>query len=136
MAGNLADVDIVTMLHASVGWAPPIGFLFLSGWSVYALIRNRDPHERFWTLLGTLQVVIGVELILGGLLFFSGRVPNTDGPTWLHYIYGAVFPALVLAIAHARARKAPAGPWLIFGLAAFVCGFSTIRALGTGYGWF
>lgn len=129
-------MDIVTAVHALVGWAPPIGFLSLAGWSAYALIRNRDPHDRFWTLLGAMQVVIGLEVILGGMLFLSSRRPDTEGPTWLHYIYGAVFPALVLTIAHVRARKAPAGPWLIFGLAAFVCGFSTIRALGTGYGWF
>ena len=129
-------MDIVTALHAFIGWGPPIGFLILAGWAVYALIRNRDPHDRFWTLLGVLQAVIGLEVIIGGLLFLSSRRPDTAGPTWLHYIYGAAFPALVLAIAHFRARKAPAGPWLIFGLAAFVCAFSTIRALGTGYGWF
>lgn len=129
-------MDIVRLLHASIGWGVPAGFLWLSGWSAYALIRNRDPNDRFWTLLGVLQAVIGLELIFGGLLFLSDRRPDTDGPTWLHYIYGAAFPALVLLVAHVRARKAPAGPWLIFGLAAFVCGFSTIRALGTGYGWF
>lgn len=129
-------MDIVQVFHAFVGWGVPAGFLILSGWAVGALIRNRDPHDRFWTLLGTLQAVVGIQLISGAILFLASRRPDTEGPTWLHYIYGAAFPALVLAIAHVRARKAPAGPWLIFGVAAFVCGFSTIRALGTGYGWF
>lgn len=129
-------MDIFELLHRVIGYAIPVAFGVLFFWSMSALVFNREPQAPFWTLLGVLQVIIGVQFVIGGILFLSGARPLTAGPTWLHYIYGAIFPALVLTIAHVWARRAPAGPWLIFGIASFVCAFSTLRALGTGFGWF
>jgi hypothetical protein len=41
---------------------------------------------------------------------------------------------LVLVVAHVQARKRPGVEALIFGIAAFLCTFATIRALQTGFG--
>jgi heme A synthase len=127
-------VEAVETLHRFVGYAIPGGFLLLSFLALYALIRKVDAPGFFWTLLGILQAVIGVQFIVGASLFIAGRRPASNGPAFLHYVYGAFFPALVLGVAHWRARKVPVGPWLIFGVAAFVCAFSTFRALQTGLG--
>jgi len=102
--------------------------------AAYALIRNVDAPDFFWTLLAALQVVIAVQFVVGAVLFISGERPASNGPEFLHYVYGAFFPALVLGVAHWRARKVTVAPWLIFGVAAFVCAFSTFRALQTGLG--
>ena len=121
-------------LHRYVAYTIPAGFLLLALWSLAMLIRNREPGGWFWHLLATLQVVIGVQFLIGGVLFLTGARPASNGPSWLHYVYGALFPALVLVVAHRRASKVATAPWLIFGVAALVCFGLTFRALQTGLG--
>jgi hypothetical protein len=127
-------VDAVETIHRFVGYAISGGFLLLALLAIYALIRNVDAPGFFWGLLGVLQAVVGIQFIVGASLFISGRRPASNGPEFLHYVYGAFFPALVLGVAHWRARKVKVAPWLIFGVAAFVCAFSTFRAVQTGLG--
>jgi len=127
-------VEIVEALHRFVAYSVPASFALLALWSVYGLIRNRDPNDWFWNLLGFAQTVIAVQVVVGAILFLGGRRPASNGPGWLHYVYGAAFPALVLLIAHARARKVEVAPWLIFGVASLVCFGLTFRALQTGLG--
>jgi hypothetical protein len=125
---------VIATIHKVIGYAVPGGFGLLFLWSIYLLIRNRDAGAPYWNLLAALQVVIGVQFLVGATLFLMGDRPASNGPTWLHYVYGAFFPALVLGVAHWRARKVEVGPWLIFGVAAFVCCGLTLRALMTGLG--
>jgi len=122
-------------VHVVVAYAVLAGFGALPLWALGAFLFNRAPGSWFWNLLGALQVTIGIQVVIGAILFFSGARPDTPAPTWLHYIYGAVFPALVLAGAHWFARRRPDLPWAVFGGAAFVCFFSLFRALQTGFGW-
>lgn len=124
----------VSDIHLAVAYTIPTGFALLALWALYSLIRNRDPHPWFWSLLAIMQVVIGVQFVFGGLLFLSGLRPDSNGPTWLHYVYGALFPAAVLTFAHRWARGSKAAPWLVFGVAAFICFGLTFRALQTGLG--
>lgn len=127
-------MDLVETLHRLVGYSVPAGFAAIALWALYALMRNHEPASFFWTILAYVQLVIGVQVLIGGILFLGGRRPASNGPSWLHYIYGAVFPALILWLAHLRARKAPAAPWLIFGVAGLICFGLTFRALQTGLG--
>jgi heme A synthase len=127
-------VDAVETIHRFIGYAISGGFLLMALLAAYALIRNVDAPDFFWTLLAALQVVIAVQFVVGAVLFISGERPASNGPEFLHYVYGAFFPALVLGVAHWRARRVTVAPWLIFGVAAFVCAFSTFRALQTGLG--
>jgi hypothetical protein len=127
-------VNAVAELHKYVGFCIPAGFTALMLWTIISLVRNKAPKTGFWVLLGILQVVIGVQFLVGGALFVSGARPATEGPDWLHYVYGALFPAFVLTIAHGQARKHSDIPWVIFGIAAFLCAASTFRAIQTGLG--
>lgn len=121
-------------IHSYVGYAIPAGFGVLVVLSIVVYLRNREPNALFWNLLAALQVVIGVQFLIGAALFVSGARPQSNGPSWLHYVYGIAFPGLVLGIAHVQARKRPGAEALIFGIAAFLCCFSTLRALQTGLG--
>jgi hypothetical protein len=125
----------VTWLHVVVGYSILAGFGVLALWALGGFLFNRAPGDWFWHLLGALQVTIGIQLVVGGILFFIGARPDTSGPTWLHYIYGAAFPALVIGVGHLLARRFSNLPWAVFGFAAFVCFFSVFRALQTGFGW-
>lgn len=126
-------MNLIRLLHLFVGYGIPFGFLALALWSLVSLMIKKEPPGGYWSLLGVLQVVIGIQFVFGALLFLGGRRPlGGGGPIWLHYVYGAFFPALVLAVAHWRARRVPAAPWLIFGFAALICFGLTFRALQTG----
>lgn len=121
-------------LHTYVAYAIPAGFGLLVVASIYTYLRDREPAGWYWNLLAVLQVVLGIQLLVGLYLFIAGGRPQSNGPSWLHYIYGAAFPLLVLAIAHTQARKRAGAEILFFGVAAFLCTFSTLRALQTGLG--
>jgi multidrug transporter EmrE-like cation transporter len=125
----------VTSVHVVVAYVVLAGFGALALWALGGFLFNRAPGTWFWNLLGALQVTIGLQVVIGGILFFTGARPDTSSPTWLHYIYGAVFPALVLVLAHRFARRWSELPWAVFGVASFVCFFSLFRALQTGFGW-
>jgi hypothetical protein len=125
----------VAPVHVFVGFAILTGFAILMLWALGGFIFNRAPGDLFWSILGVVQVTIGVQVVVGGILFATGARPDTDAPEWLHYIYGAAFPALVLIAAHHYARRFENFPWAVFGVAAFVCFFSSFRALQTGFGW-
>jgi hypothetical protein len=124
----------MTDLHVYVAFSIPAGFAVLVLVSAFSYFRNREVPAWYWTILGILQAVLGVQLLIGLYLFATGARPQSNGPSWLHYVYGAGFPMLVLVIAHVQARKRPGVEALIFGIAAFLCTFATIRALQTGLG--
>ncbi len=124
----------MTDLHSYVAYAVPVGFGILVLASIYTYVRNKEPASWYWNLLAILQVVLGIQFVIGAILFLTGAVPQSNGPSWLHYVYGAGFPLLVLVIAHTQARKQAGAEILFFGVAAFLCTFSTLRALQTGLG--
>lgn len=126
-------MPVVSDLHRFVGYSIPAGFALLALWALFALVRNRDPAGGFWHVLAALQVVIAIQVLVGAILFALGLRPASRGPQWLHYVYGGLFPALVLVVAHRFARRAEA-PWLVFGVAALVIFGLTFRALQTGLG--
>jgi hypothetical protein len=107
-----------------VGW----GVLFLFGIGLF--ITRRDANRLYWGLLTVLQVLLGVQLLAGlVLLVMGGRQPL------LHYLYGAVFPALVLAVCHVFTRGLEKPPYhLFFTIGSFFVFGLTARALMTGLG--
>lgn len=123
-------------IHRYIGFAIPAGFALLVLWTIYTLIRNRPPHEWFWNLLGILQVIIAVQVLVGAILFAVGLRPPQQDLRWLHYLYGGLFPAIVLIAAHrvASRERFRAIPWMVFGVAAFINFGLTSRALMTGLG--
>ena len=121
----------MSALHRVIGFGIVGGFLTLSLWGLVAFLFKRDPTRWFWALLAVLQVVVLLQLLSGVILFALGhRRP------FLHYAYGAVFPALVLVAAHVIAREledrrdAPR----VFAIAGFIVFGLTLRALTTGLG--
>ena len=81
-----------------------------------------------------MQAIVGLQVIVGGVLFLAGGRPLSNGPQWLHYVYGGLFPLAVLVAAHRFARRYEDIPWAVFGAAALVIFGLTFRALQTGLG--
>jgi hypothetical protein len=96
-----------------------------------ALIIRRPPGRRFWWPVTFVQVTLIVQAVAGVILLLLGGKASA-----LHYVYGVIFPGLVLIVAHVLAREQFAHrPWLPFAIASFFCLGLTLRALMTGLGY-
>jgi hypothetical protein len=112
------------------------GFVIVAGWLLLFLfgiglfITKRDAGRLYWGLLTGLQILLGIQLLVGLVLLFSGgRQPL------LHYLYGAVFPALVIVVCHVFTRGLEKPPYhLFFTIGSFFVFGLTARALMTGLG--
>jgi hypothetical protein len=121
----------VPVVHESVGFLVVAIFTVGWIWGGTAHLRNRAPGEGFWIWLTIAQVAIGLEVLLGIIVFALGYRPDTK----LHYVYG-VGPIVVLMIAHSIARDENFSdrPWVPFAWASFFCFGLALRALMTGLG--
>jgi hypothetical protein len=80
------------LLHLAVGWASMGLFAVAAAWGAWCWRRARTSIW-FWRLLRAGQLVVVIEILIGGLLVALGhRVPE------LHLVYGAL-PVLVSLIA-------------------------------------
>lgn len=123
----------MSRIHLYIGYTIPVGFAVLALTSLVSFLRNREPGGWYWTLLGILQVVVGVQVVIGAILFLSGLRPVGD-LAWLHYAYGGLFPAAILVGAHRFSRQHAEAAWIFFGIAALLNAGLTTRALMTGLG--
>lgn len=129
----------MTTIHRFIAYGVPAGFLLLGLAAVLGLIRNKAPGGWFWSLVAIIQVVLGLEVVVGALLYAFGDRPLTTGPEWLHYVYGGLFPAALLVLAHRLGKRFEDIPWVVFGVVSLVNFGLTFRALQTGLGglgWF
>jgi hypothetical protein len=118
------------VVHVGIGWSIVVAFGVMFLWALATWLMRRGPGRGFWWVLTFVQASLVAQLAAGLLLLALGGREQ-----WLHYVYGIVFPVLVLGFAHWLAREAFVDrPWAAFGLAGFfACGL-TLRALITGLG--
>ncbi len=118
-------------VHLVIGYAVVGGFALLWLWGMATWVIRRGPGQPFWWVLGVVQVILLVQGVVGVVLILSGLRASA-----LHYVYGVIFPILLLLVAHVLAREAFAHrPWFAFSWAAFFAFGLTLRALMTGLGY-
>ncbi|MEA2451857.1 MAG: hypothetical protein QOG04_567 [Actinomycetota bacterium] len=124
----------MTGIHLYIAFAVPAVFAVLLLESIFLFVRNREAPPWFWTTLAVVQVVLGIQILVGVILFLIGHrvaIPD-DSFEWLHYVYGGLFPFALLVEGHRQARKREGVEILIFGIVSLLCLGLTIRALTTG----
>jgi hypothetical protein len=119
-------------VHKFIGYAIVGVAAILPLWGLVALITKREPNRWFWRALAALQVILVLQLIAGIVLLTTGH----KLPSLLHFFYGAVFPAVVLVVAHVigRGLDNEEDTWKVFAIAGFFLFGLTLRALTTGLG--
>lgn len=85
----------MVVVHLIVGCAVILLNLVAFALGGIAWLRDRSSVP-FWLLLRAAQVAVFVQVMLGGLLVFTGHKPDDS----LHYLYG-ILPLLVSLIAEA-----------------------------------
>ena len=119
------------LIHTGIGWAIVVTFGVIWLWGMGALVFRRGPGRRYWWLVAFIQVTLILQGIAGVVLLLTGGRASA-----LHYVYGVIFPGLVLIVAHVLGREMFAHrPWLPFSIASFFCLGLTLRALMTGLGY-
>jgi hypothetical protein len=124
-------------LHEFLGGSMVAVFFVVFCWGTLFWIRNRDPGRYFWGLLAAGQVALGLQAVVGIILFLTvgarQRAAQLTPPQWLHYSYGG-FAIAVLVVAHRIARRYEGVEWAVFAVASlFVTGL-LIRGFMTGIG--
>jgi hypothetical protein len=113
-----------------------MGFSIVGGWALLLVmglvlgVSKRPAGRLYWGLLTLVQVALGLQVVAGLVVLAAGGRPPV-----LHYVYGAIVPALLLVEAHlltARLKELPGH--LLFTIAAAVNLPLTARALQTGLG--
>jgi len=121
----------VPVVHEAIGYAIVGAFAVLMLWGFGAWIVKRGPGRWYWTLLALVQVTIGIQVVAGLILL---AIYGISARPVLHYLYGSLFPIIVLVIGHVMARDMERDQWKVFAVAAFICFGLTLRALFTGLG--
>ena len=85
----------MVVVHLVVGCAVILLNLVAFALGGIAWLRDRSSVP-FWLLLRAAQVSVFIQVMLGGLLVFTGHKPDDS----LHYLYG-ILPLLVSLIAEA-----------------------------------
>ena len=85
----------MVVVHLIVGCAVILLNLVAFALGGIAWLRDRSSVP-FWLLLRAAQVSVFIQVMLGGLLVFTGHKPDDS----LHYLYG-ILPLLVSLIAEA-----------------------------------
>lgn len=131
MVAALPCTTATCEIHAVFGYAIVGGWGVMLLWGLVAIIAKRDPTAWFWRLLAVLQGLLILQLVAGLILLTTGHRQEI-----LHYAYGAVFPALVLVVAHilGRGMEDERDTLKVFTAASFFVFGLTLRALTTGLG--
>ncbi len=79
-------MEIIVTLHARLANTVWLYLLILGIWSLWRAIRGGGLSGNFMGALAIGQVLIWVQAILGGILFFMGQSSELINPT-MHYLY-------------------------------------------------
>ncbi len=81
-------MDTIVILHARFANTVWLFLLILGLWSLWRAIRGQSVGGNFLGALVIGQVMILIQVVLGGILYLSGHGGNLSEPA-IHILYGA-----------------------------------------------
>lgn len=121
----------VETAHFYIGASIVLAFLLVAGYGgVGRLFRRRQLGRPFWGLIYYAETVLVLQVVLGVVLLVTGhRVPQ-----WLHYVYGSIFPLLVVLAGRLYSLRREEYDYVPVAVGALVAFGLTLRAFMTGLG--
>lgn len=107
-------METIVNLHARLTNTVWLYLLILGLWSLWRAIRGQGLNGNFLGALAISQIIIWLEAILGGVLFFGGNSAQLENPT-IHYLY-AGFSLVFLPFAFLywlRGDDSNRGQWIM-----------------------
>ena len=118
-----------------------LGFALIGAWATicgWALALRFLPYEEtpmFWRAVSVAQSLLGLQLLLGLVLFAVGRTPGPQGggrTVAFHLAYGLVFPLITLVVGHRVARDGKYNAHSVFAVVGLIIFGLTARAFMVG----
>ena len=118
-----------------------LGFVLIGAWATicgWALALRFLPYEEtpmFWRAVSVAQILLGLQLLVGLVLFAVGRTPGPQGggaTNAFHLAYGLVFPLITLVVGHRVARDGKYNPHSVFAVVGLIIFGLMARAFMVG----
>lgn len=120
---------MVEILHRGVANMAMLYFLALALWGFWRFMRKQGPGSSYWGALAIAEILVVVQAVLGGYLWFAGARPPRGS---VHVMYGLLIPAVIpLIYAFTRGgdkRRAS----LVYGASLLFAVGLILRAITTG----
>lgn len=133
-------MEELTTLHGWIaGLAVVVSWAIVAIWGLVLRLAKAGATPVFWRAVSVAQLLLAAQLLLGLVLFGAwafgaAGLPGaaTAWDTVWHFLYGFVFPVVVLFFAHKWARDGRFNPHAAFSLAGLVIFGLTARAFMVG----
>ena len=120
---------MVAILHQRIANMAMLYFLVLSVWGFWRFIRKKGPDSSYWGALAIAEILVVVQALLGGYLWFAGARPPRGG---VHVMYGLLVPAaipLIYAFTRGGDQRRES---LVYGASLLFAMGLILRAITTG----
>ncbi|MBW3560930.1 MAG: hypothetical protein KY437_00365 [Actinobacteria bacterium] len=125
---------MISTIHRYIGLSIVVALLYLALYGLIARIARREEVGRpFWGVLYYTETVLVVQIVVGVVLLLMGRRVGGSG-FHLHYLYGSVFPFVVLLGGRLYSMRREHHDYVPIALGGFIAFGLTSRALMTGLG--
>lgn len=129
-------MDLAVVHGLWLGLAIVGSWIIICLWALTLRLMGRaEDTPTFWRAVSLAQLLLVVQLVVGLVLLAIGRRPGPGsrvGDLLFHLGYGAVFPLIVLVVAHSWARTGRYNAHAVFALVGLVNFGLTMRAWQVG----
>ena len=118
-------MSVVGELHRALSNTIWMFYLFMGVWGIYRAIRRQPVNGSYFGAIAVIQIVIVVQVLMGGALYLSGSRPGRE---LVHYLYGAFGVVFLPGLfAYLKGDDSNSAQWL-FALASLFM-FGVIRRI-------
>lgn len=126
----------MSTFHRYLGIAIVLAFVAIALFGVVLRVARREEAPKaFWALQHYTENVLVVQVVLGVILFLTGRRVVGGPLVWLHYLYGSLFPLIAIVGGRIAGLRREEREYVGLAWGAFFAFGLTSRALMTGLGW-
>jgi heme A synthase len=118
-------MNVVGELHRALANTIWMFYLFMGVWGIYRAIRREPVNGSYFGAIAVIQIVVVVQVLMGGVLYLSGLRPGRE---LIHYLYGAFGVVFLPGLfAYLKGDDTNSAQWL-FALASLFM-FGVIRRI-------